>query len=48
MPDVQHLFHEALAVIIARLYTRRKLSVSSIECFYFPVVHSLLPEVMLF
>ena len=40
MSDVQNFFHEVLAVIIAKiqyLYTRRKLSVSSIECYHFPV-----------
>ena len=37
MLDVQNFFHEALAVIIAKLYTRRKLSVSSIERYHFPV-----------
>ena len=37
MPDVQNLFHEALAVMISKqyLYTRRKLSVSSIERYHF-------------
>ena len=40
MPDVQNFFHEVLAVIISKLqylYTRRKLSVSSIERHHFPV-----------
>ena len=40
MLDVQNFFHEALAVIISKLqylYTRRKLSVSSIERYHFPV-----------
>ena len=44
VPDVQNFFHEALTVIIAKLqylYTRRKLSVSSIERYYFPVAHSM-------
>ena len=39
MPDVQNFFHEALAVIIA--YTRRKLSVSCIERYHFPVACSM-------
>ena len=40
MPDIQKFFHEALTVIISKLqylYTRRKLLVSSIECYHFPV-----------
>ena len=41
MPDIQNFFHEALAVIIAQLYTRRKLSVSSIERYHFPVERSM-------
>ena len=44
MSDVQNFFHEALAVIIAKLqylYTRRKLSVSSIERYHFPVERSM-------
>ena len=44
MPDVQNFFHEALAVIISKLqylYTRRKLSVSSLERYHFPVARSM-------
>ena len=44
MSDVQNFFHEALAVIIAKLqylYTRRKLSVSSIKRYHFPVERSM-------
>ena len=44
MPDIQNFFHGALAVIIIKLqylYTRRKLSVSSIERCDFPVACSM-------
>ena len=44
MPDVQNFLHEALAVIISKLqhlYTRRKLSVSCIERYHFPVACSM-------
>ena len=50
MPDVQKRFHEALAVIISKLeylYTRRKLSVSSIERYHFAVARSMCAEVTL-
>ena len=42
MLDVPNFFHEALAVIIPKyLHTRRKLSVSSIERYHFPVERSI-------
>ena len=44
MLDVQNFFHEALAVIISKLqylHTRRKLSVTSIEWYHFPVARSM-------
>ena len=48
MPDIQNFFHKALAVVFAKaqyLYSGRKLSVSSIECYHFPVAHSMYAEV---
>ena len=50
MSDVQNFFQEALAVIFAKaqyLYFRRKLSVSSIRWYQFPVAHSMYAEVTL-
>ena len=50
MSDVQNFFLEALAVIFVKvqyLYFRRKLSVSSIRWYQFPVVHSMYAEVTL-
>ena len=50
MSDVQNFFLEALAVIFVKvqyLYFRRKLSVSSIRWYQFPVAHSMYAEVML-
>ena len=41
-------FHEVLALIIAKLLhpcTKRRLSVSSVECYHFPIAHSLLVKV---
>ena len=47
MSDVQNFFLEALAVIFEYLYFKRKLSVSSIWWYQFPVAHSMLVEVTL-
>ena len=50
MSDVQNFFLEALAVIFVNvqyLYFRRKLSVSSIQWYQFPVAHSMYAEVTL-
>ena len=50
MSDVQNSFLEALAVIFVKvqyLYFRRKLSVSSIRWYQFPVAHSMYAEVTL-
>ena len=50
MSDVQNFFLEALAVIFVNvqyLYFRRKLSVSSIRWYQFPVAHSMYAEVTL-
>ena len=50
MSDVQNFFLEALAVIFVKvqyLYFRRKLSVSSIWWYQFPVAHSMYVEVTL-
>ena len=40
MPGIQNFFHKVLALVFDYLYFRRKLLVSSIECYYFPVEYS--------
>ena len=50
MPDVQNVFYIALAVVFAKvqyLYFRRRLPVSSVKWYHFPVAHSMYAEGML-
>ena len=48
MPDIQNFFHEALAVIMAisSYFPGKKAFSEFYQAYHFPVVHSLLVEVM--